>query len=325
MPPNTYTDKPRTYRAPLIGAIVALFVCAVFVVYNWTHLDTPTGAFPTDTEINIEEGSTVRETAQLLEEMDVVQSSLYLYITLERMHKDRYIQAGTYTFPTPLTTKEVADAITNGTNRAPHVSLTLTEGFRARELKTLLPEHFGGFTDQELDQYDGVLFPDTYFFASSDTAQTILKALTETFEKKVEPYKIQIEQSPFSRDEVIILASIIEREAKDTKSKHLVSGILQNRLRINMPLQVDAVFHYMLYKTSAELTEADLRSDTPYNTYTRRGLPPHPISNPGIDSIEAVLNPTETEYLYYLTGDDGEFYYAVNFEDHVRNKERYLR
>ena len=91
-----------------------------------------------------------------------------------------------------------------------------------------------------------------------------------------------------------------------------------------MPLQVDASFDYLLGKTSSELTEDDLAIDSPYNTYSHRGLPPTPISNPGLSSIDAVLNPAQTPFLYYLTADDGTFYYAKTFEEHKRNKQRYL-
>jgi UPF0755 protein len=105
----------------------------------------------------------------------------------------------------------------------------------------------------------------------------------------------------------------------------LVSGILQNRLTENLPLQVDATFEYILGKTSAELTLDDLKMESPYNTYTNLGLPPTPIANPGLVAINAVLNPTPSDYFYYLTGSDGNFYYAKDFETHKKNKARYLR
>ena len=105
----------------------------------------------------------------------------------------------------------------------------------------------------------------------------------------------------------------------------MVSGILQNRLREDMPLQVDATFHYINGKASHELTVDDLEMDSPFNTYKYVGLPPAPIANPGLESIQAVLSPTETNYFYYLTALDGTFHYAKTFEEHKKNKEKYLR
>jgi UPF0755 protein len=104
-----------------------------------------------------------------------------------------------------------------------------------------------------------------------------------------------------------------------------IAGILWKRIEMGMPLQVDATLEYERGLGSAELTLDDLRTDTPYNTYTRKGLPPTPIANPGSVALSAALNPTASPYLFYLTGDDGTFHYAKDFEEHKRNKERYIR
>jgi UPF0755 protein len=149
--------------------------------------------------------------------------------------------------------------------------------------------------------------------------------MEEHYEASIAPLRGTMESRGYTEDEVIILASILEREANDETSMRMVAGILENRLRDDMPLQVDAVFQYYTGKGSSDLTLEDLTTDTPYNTYTNIGLPPQPIGNPGLMAIEAVLNPTPSDYYYYLTGDDGEFYYAKTFEEHKRNKARYLR
>ncbi len=145
------------------------------------------------------------------------------------------------------------------------------------------------------------------------------------YEEKIAPYRVKIRASAYTEKEIITLASILEREANDEASMGLVAGILLDRLEEKHPLQVDATFEYILGKTSAELTAEDLKLDSPYNTYTNLGLPPTPISNPGLMAIEAVLDPVDSPYFYYLTGDDGTFHYARTFEEHKQNKERYLR
>lgn len=124
--------------------------------------------------------------------------------------------------------------------------------------------------------------------------------------------------------DVIIMASILEGEALP-KDRQVVAGILWKRLSIGMPLQVDATFRYINGKGTYDLTADDLKIDSPYNTYIHKGLPPGPISNPGIDAISASLNPIPTKYLYYLTEKDGTIHYAKTFTEHIANKNKYLK
>ncbi len=308
-----------------------LFLCLIITVTGvfsvqkiLTLINTPPDTFPVAIDITIEEGLSVREIANFLAEKKVVRSSLYIYAVLTHGGNDTSVQAGVYRFETPKTTREIAEAITTGSDMSPHVTVTFPEGFKATDIYDFLPDSFTEVT-YDITQYEGYLFPDTYFISKDMTTEEIVTLLQDTFTQKLDPYQEQIRLSGFTLHEVITLASIIEREAKDTASKKLVSGILQKRLTLDMPLQVDAVFDYLLDKTSAELTEEDLNTNSPYNTYKYRGLPPGPIANPGLDSVEAVLMPTESPYLYYLTADDGTFYYARTFEEHKQNKARYLR
>jgi UPF0755 protein len=121
------------------------------------------------------------------------------------------------------------------------------------------------------------------------------------------------------------MASLLEREANTAKDRRIVAGILWERLKIGMPLQVDAVFSYILEKDAYAPLFEDLKIESPYNTYLYRGLTPTPIGNPGIDAILAAAEPTKTKYLYYLTGKDGHMYYATTFAGHQSNREKYLR
>jgi UPF0755 protein len=149
--------------------------------------------------------------------------------------------------------------------------------------------------------------------------------MQKTFNEKTAPLEERIKTSQYSQNEILTLASILEREANTPESKKIVSGILQNRLTINMPLQVDATMEYILNKPLQELAPEDLNIESPYNTYLNVGLPPTPIGNPGTESIEAVLEPIESEYLFYITGEDGNFYYSKTYEEHLENIEKYLR
>ncbi len=321
-----YTERTRRrLRTPMLLFVAFLILTISALTYIYRLYDTPPSHFPLATDIVIDEGLTVSDIAEKLSAQNVVRSSLYLYIVLLYEYKEIYVQAGTYSFLTPLSTREVAKAITSGEGRSPLVSITLPEGFKASDINTYLVDAFNTLDTTLFLPYEGYLFPDTYFISTNTTAEELRILLTNTNASRLEAYRDAITASGFTQEEVIILASIIEREAKDATSKRMVSGILQNRLRAEMPLQVDAVFNYILGKASSELTFDDLAIDSPYNTYTHIGLPPTPIANPGIESIEAVLYPEKSEYLYYLTAPDGTFHYAETFEAHKANKARYLR
>jgi UPF0755 protein len=288
-------------------------------------LNASPATFPTNTDIRIEEGMTQKDIAQLLETHNVIRSALFFDLILHFEHERALIPAGVYTFPDTFSTYDIATHITNGEFRKPLMRVTFPEGFRVEDMFTILPSSIVASSSLSVAEYEGYLFPDTYFISRNATLAEILTQLRATFDEKIAPYTEQISASGFTHDEVVILASLIEREAKDTESKRMISGILQNRLNQNMPLQVDAVFDYLLHKSSAELTLDDMKIDSPYNTYTHTGLPPAPIANPGLASIEAVLHPTLSEYFYYLTGTDGTFHYATTFDEHKKNKATYLK
>jgi len=148
--------------------------------------------------------------------------------------------------------------------------------------------------------------------------------MENNFNVKISEIQDKIEKSKKSLKDVIIMASILEKEGNSFESNKIIAGILWKRIEIGMPLQVDAVFPYIIGKNTYELTLEDLKVDSKYNTYLHKGLPPGPISNPGIYSILATLEPIKTDNLYYLSDKNGTMHYATNFEQHKKNKELYL-
>jgi len=317
---------PR-YRLMLFFCGLCMLGCVVlFALFAWLHhLNTPPEAFPIATDIEVSEGTTLHGITELFEEEHLVRSSFMLYVALLHMSDAPVVQAGSYRFPEALTTRQIAEALASGQYQSPSARVTFPEGFAAEELRSYYPASYTPpHEDLPLREYEGYLFPDTYHITKTTSEHALVSLMRSTFDLKIEPYEEAIAASGFTLNEVITLASIVEREAKDAESKKQVSGILQNRLKNGMPLQVDATLDYLLHKTSAELTVEDLETDSPFNTYVYRGLPPTPISNPGLESIEAVLDPAETDYLYYLTAPDGTFHYARTFEEHKENKRKYL-
>ncbi len=311
-------------RASVLFTVFVVSFSIVVLIGIFVLNSSPTD-FPIGSDVSIEEGMTIEEIGVALSDAGIIRSTVLFQFLIKSSHRDIVIQAGSYRFETPYTTKEVIEVLNSGISRSPAVTLTFPEGFSVYDIREYTEDSFEALSLETLIPHEGYLFPDTYFVAKTETIDDLILRMRQEYDKKLEPYRNQIAQSEFSEEEVIILASILEREANDVESMRLVSGILQNRLRDDLPLQVDATFEYVLGKTSAELTLDDLAMDSPYNTYTRLGLPPTPISNPGIMAIEAVIDPAESDYYYYLTDDTGVFHYARTFEEHKQNKERYLQ
>ena len=171
--------------------------------------------------------------------------------------------------------------------------------------------------------YEGYLFPDTYEFRQNTTPEIVIQTMRDNFDVQIAKITEELKESKYSLEEIIIMASIIEKEAsRDTMQE--VSNVLWRRIEIDVALQVDAPFVYYKDKGSFDLTLDDLREDHPYNTYTRLGLTPTPISNPGLKSIRAAAFPEKTTHLYFLTGHDGNMYFSPNFDGHKMNKALYL-
>ncbi len=167
---------------------------------------------------------------------------------------------------------------------------------------------------------EGYLFPDTYAVAAGAQMDDILKLFLANFKKKaVEEIG---EEDIF---ETITIASLIEKEVISYEDKRLVSGIMRNRLKIGMPLQIDATITYLTGRRSVNIPILETRIKSPYNTYVNTGLPIGPISNPGIDSIRAAMDPKENDYFYYLSKPTGETVFSRTLEEHNYAKNKYLR
>jgi len=312
--------------AIFISSII-FFVGTVPFFYNF--LNEPPRTFPVDTMFEVEPGDSVRAIASKLKQEQIIRSEWYFYYHLVSQHDPRNIKASTYYLDTAMTTKEIIERFMIGDFRHNLVRVTFPEGIRTSQMADILVDT--DLTDFEKNEFlllatesEGMLFPDTYFVPHTFTAEDWYQLLRNTHDVHMETLKATY-NSDLDRHEIVILASILEREANSVETKRMVSGILQNRLAINMPLQADATIEYVLEKPLNELVPSDLEINSPYNTYLNRGLPPTPIGNPGYAALEAVFNPTPSSYLFYITGRDGNFYYAADFDKHRLNIARYLR
>jgi len=324
------TGRRRGLTSFALFCITTLILSALYVRLQFN----PPEAFTGTQSLEVSPGISVRDIAQEAANAGIVRSGTLLYVLLTYSHDPTQIFAGTYVFSEPASVFAVAQKLADQDIENELVTITIPEGVRltqiAQTAEVALP-------DFDVDDYlintlglEGYLFPETYFVPETFLAQDLIDLQRATYEENMMPLREQIELSPLSEYEALILASIIEREANDEESMKMVSGILQNRLKIGMALQADASIEYTIGTPLNELPPGQLASElreteSPYNTYLNTGLTPTPIGNPGLMAIKAALNPTPSDNFFYITGNDGEFYYAETLKGHNQNIARYLR
>ena len=331
--PYTHTlishPNPRQrYSWPVVLVVAVLLVGSS--LYSVIQLLVAAPAdFPIGEQLEIPAGSNVRTIATQLKDEGYIRSTTAFTGLAWQQGLARELKAGRYVFSEAKTVSDLLTRLTNGDYTSDLVRLTHIEGRRVEQLADSAAAVLVNFDRSEFialaTPLEGRLFPDTYYIPDTFTAPQLVTLLETQFAQVTAALAEDIADHWLSLDEIIILASILEREANSVESKRTVSGILQNRLAIQMPLQADATLEYILEKPLSELTPDDLQIDTPYNTYLYNGLPPTPIGNPGQTAIEAVLHPNETDYFFYITGRDGNFYYAEDFDTHRQNIQRHLR
>lgn len=298
-------------------------VLALVIVFGHDPLGTQ---YPRMT--NVPEGATLSETARAFEAEGVVTSSFFLRGLVTLMGGGDDVKAGDYLFEEGQGTLTIAWRLMRGDFRIVPVRVLIPEGTSVVEMADILAEAIPSFDGDAFvalaSHREGYLFPDTYLFQPNTSPERVIESMATTFNEKVAVIATSVEMFGKPLRDVVIMASILEEEADTTEDRRIIAGILWKRMDIGMALQVDAPFAYLLGKASHELTLDDLETDSPYNTYTNRGLPPTPITNPGLDAIRAAVTPIATDYLFYLHDSDGVTRYAVDFDEHVANKERYL-
>jgi UPF0755 protein len=322
--------KPRrTAFVTVLAILGALLGFAVLVLVIASFFYSSLSAHYPIT-IEIEKGMSSKAVTQLLKDNRLIRSRTLTNTMIAFGKGDASVVSGMYKFDTPISTYELVQRITSGDFNIDFVTVRIVEGATlvdmAREFDQKLPsfnpdEFFALLESQGISE--GYLFPDTYRFLPHADAEDVITLLSQTFNEKVRSLPV-VMNSEKTLDEIVILASIVEKEATED-SREIVANILQKRIDEGMPLQVDASFVYSIDKDTFALTKTDLQDDTnPYNTYVFTGLPPTALSAPSDAAIEAAADTEPTQYIYFLTGADGEMYYAKTFKQHVRNKELYL-
>lgn len=319
--------------------------------YIWNGMQPVEPAGPAVT-VTIEKGMGSSQIADLLEEKGIIKNGLFFKGYLKWVQEGSSFKAGTYnvspgdsydtlisrmnagdvvkedtvvfTIPEGYTATQVADKLAEAWNRKAEVFLQLIDsGAGLEAVGTLgIPEN------KELrHRLEGYLFPETYELAKDSTPQEVIEAMLEQLVKKLDTipeWKAKLANRGLTLHELMTVASLVEREVVVNEERPLVAGIIYNRLDKGQKLEIDATVQYLLDKQKERLYEKDLKVDSPYNTYKQEGLPPGPISSPGLASIEAALTPEVSEYFFYVTKKDGSqaHLFAKTYKEHLANIEK---
>lgn len=266
---------------------------------------------------SVERGQNIFEIGKNLKEGGLIKSRLFFNFYVLITGNFKKLRAGEYFLSSVMTTREIAQKIISGDTAK--IQVTIPEGFTIAQIEERLGFSLPGAPE-------GFLFPDTYKFPARVLGEQVVKTMRENFEKKLtQDLREEITRQGKTILEIVTMASLIEKEVRIKEDKELVSGILWKRMSSDMPLQVDATITYITGKRTTKVSIEETRIESPYNTYLNLGLPPLPIANPGLESIQASLYPKSSEYWYYLSTPEGETIFSKTLQEHNIAKARYLR
>lgn len=317
----------RKLAIVIIFSIIIIFA----LIFWWNNMSLPVNPNNKMTSIFVvNKGDTVREIAYNLKTKGLIKNPIVFFLLLKKLGLDKKIEAGDFRLSPSMTLDDIAQNLTHGIL---DIWITIPEGLRAEEIAEILKDKipsYQPFWKGELTQNEGYLFPDTYLIPKDANIALIISLMLDNFDKKYASITPN-EKNQLSKNDSVILASFIEREAKFPQDRPLISSVIHNRLNIDMKLDVDATVQYALgYQEDKKtwwkkgLTLEDLEINSPFNTYTNPGLPPKSIANPGLSALQAALNPANTDYLYYISDKTGRNHYAKTLLEHNVNIKKYL-
>ena len=314
-----------------ISAVLAILaVLTIILVFWWQRGLLPANSADKTPKIFVvNKGEDVRKIANNLKAQGLIKDPIVFFLLTKKEGIDKQIQAGDFRLNPAMSAQEVASNLTHGTL---DIWVTITEGLRADEIADILKAKVPSFNESwraQLNQNEGYLFPDTYLIPRDADVALVISLLKNNFEEKFASVK-NSKTSTLSDSDSLKIASIIEREAVFAEDRPIVASVFINRLNLGMALGSDPTVSYALgYQADTktwwkkDLTADDLLINSPYNTRKVAGLPPTPISNPGLSAISAALNPASTNYLYFYSDNKGHLHFASTLEGHNANIKKY--
>ncbi|MBB6673905.1 endolytic transglycosylase MltG [Cohnella nanjingensis] len=331
-----------------LGLVIIMASSVLFYVWNGLR---PPGASDSPVRVTIAKGMRAKSVGETLEKSGVIRNAFLFSMWLKLKNEGSRFQAGEYALTPGMTNGEIVAKLNNGqTIAGDTIKFTIPEGFTVVQIADRLSK--AGFVDKDkflqalhdpsrfngsawVKQIpakaelryplEGYLFPETYEMKKGSTEEDLVNRMLSELDRKLnqlpEDWQSAMQERGWTPHELLTAASLVEREVVKDEERPIVASVIVNRLKKKMPLQIDATIQYLLDKQKEKLTTADLEVKSPYNTYKNAGLPPGPIASPSLKSIEAVLFPTETDYLYYVTKKDGSntHLFAETYKQHLKN------
>jgi len=331
------------FRGKIILGCLLFVVCCGLII--WQGIYFPKNSTSQEESIFlIEKGQGLKEISENLEKENLIKNRFFFKLYVFFNNKQNQLQVGGYSLNSSMNVPEITEKFISG--EVAEIKITIPEGFTLKQIESKLtdltnvPRMFLGIlrvedfksefeflkgASAELN-LEGFLFPDTYHFSYLIKEEEIIGKMLNNFGKKLSPdLREEITRQKKSIFEIVIMASLLEKEVRSFEDKKLVSGILWKRLENGIHLQVDATITYITEKKTTKVLKEDLQIDSPYNTYKYSGLPIGPICNPGLESIKAAIYPEASNFWYYLSKLDGETIFSRTLEEHNIAKAKYLR
>jgi UPF0755 protein len=339
-------NPPRKNRGRLLIIFIVLLALGGFCGTRFAssqYLPVDAGN-KTPVDVFIPAESSARQVAAILEEQQLIRSQRAFLSYCSKEKLDVQLKPGHYSFNRSLSLAQIAHSIADG--QVVKTKVTVPEGYTVKEIGAMLVEK-GVCTEESWQEaikadypyeflkavpagneyrLEGFLFPDTYYIEENTSSREIVDMMLKNFAAIWDrEFADQAQTENMKVYDTIIVASLIEEEAMHDDERATISGVIKNRLRDGMYLQLCPTVLYCLDQKKAELTNADLEIDSPYNTYRNPGLPPGPIASPGKASIAAALNPEEHSYYFYVSKGDGSHYFSRTYEEHLQAMARYIK
>lgn len=326
----------RTLTGPL--PLIITVISLIIVTHYYIALFVPSGQGTVPVIVEFEQGAAFRNIANSLKEKGLIRDKTAFVLLARLRGSTKTVHAGEYEFSASMSAARILEKLEKGLVVKHQV--TIPEGYNVREIAELLENaglsHKERFLVKASDKafmsalgidahsVEGYLFPDTYYLTKGMTEEAIMTQMVSRFrEVFTDNMRTRARGAGLSLNEIVTLASIVEKETGTASERPRIAGLFLNRLKKGIMLQSDPTVIYGIKDFNGNITKKDLLTDTPYNTYRRKGLTPGPIANPGVDSIMAVLYPEDSQYLYFVSKNDGTHYFSKTLSEHNMAVYRY--
>ncbi len=316
----------------LFRLTIIVIVCAGIVTLFWFRytVSTPGGVDTASRRFVIASGEGVNVISRNLKREGLIRSSFVFETYLWWKNLEGRLIAGEYDLKPSFSIRDVTRIFVSGETVSRERDITILEGWTRKDIADYLEQEGVAKAKDFLaatKDLEGYLFPDTYRIFKDATVQEIVVKMRANFDRKVgSEMRADVKKQKKALGDIVIMASILEREVRTPEEQYLASDLFWRRLAIGMPLQADSTINFVVGGKRPRATYDDLKIDSPYNTYKYRGLPPGPIGNPGLSAIMAAIYPKANDYLFFLTTeDDGRAIFGKTFEEHNRNRAKYLK